>query len=97
MAWMQTTVPTGTDLKPIRGKLFNLAMAGTAGGKLDYELAILTREDGPDTVVMLSPRSQKYVFGLPGDWVEAADPAAHGWTLLYSAGVSLDELGLRDD
>ena len=95
MAWMQTTVPHGTDPLPYRKRLFNLATAGTAGGKLDPDLGLLTREEGGQTVLLVTPPGVKYVHMLPGDWVETADPKAHGWTIVWTIGSSLSDLGLK--
>ncbi len=98
MNWMQTTVPHGTDPKPIRSSLFNLAMAGTAGGKLDTELAIFSREAGDQTVLLLSPRASRFAFRMPGEWVEVSedDLKAHAWKTVYTTGVDPDELGLTE-
>ena len=95
MAWMQTTVPGGTDTLPYRKRLFNFATAGTAGGKLDADLGILSRTDGDQMVLMLTPPAVKYTHMMPGDWTEVADPKAHGWTVIYTVGSSLSDLGLK--
>ncbi len=98
MAWMQTTVPQGTDVKPIRGSLFNLAMAGTAGGKLDTELAIFTRDEGDQTILLLSPRASRFAFRMKNEWVEVSEEEVkkHAWKTAYTTGVDPDELGLTE-
>ena len=96
MAWMQTTVPHLTDPKPLRGALLNLAIAGTAGGKLNPELALLSRDVGDQTIVLMSPAAVRYAEWMPGEWVEVADPEVHVWKMIYSTGIEMDELGLKE-
>ena len=96
MAWMQSAAPLGTDPKPYKGALLARAMASGTTGKLDPDLALMSRDEGDKTIFLLSPAAAKHAHGMPGDWAETADAPDHAWTMIYEVDISLKELGLKE-
>ena len=95
MPFMQSAAPLGTDSKPYRAALLGRAMAAGTTGKLDPDMAIMARDEGDQTIFLLSPAAAKYAHGLPGDWTEAADAKDHAWRMIYDVDISLEDLGLK--
>ena len=96
MAFMQSEAPLGTDPKPYRGALLARAMAAGTTGKLDPDLALMSRDEGDKTIFLLSPAAAKHAPGMPGEWVESTDAKDHAWTMIYEVDISLKELGLKE-
>lgn len=95
--WLQREVSFAEDPLELQEKLYALSVASAAGGnQVNRDLALLSRTNKQNRQVwLLSPVAAKHAHLLPGQWVPAHDITAHGWSLLYSSGVTHEELGLR--
>ncbi len=98
MAWMQMKVPERSDAEVVTDRLAKASARLENAGTPEPQMALLCRDvDGPGILayqLVLTPVTGRYAALLPGDWVETEPPRGGGWTLLFSAGVSLADLGL---
>ena len=90
--------PERSDADVVIDRLASATERLEAAGTPEPGLALLCRDvDGPGLLahlLVLSPAAGRYAALLPGDWVEAEPPQGGGWTLLFSAGATLADLGL---
>lgn len=94
--WLQTTVPFAHDPEKLQDGLYISSLMEAATTGLDPNVALLCRDvDYKVTHLLLTPAAAKYADRLSGEWVPV-DPTPHGWAVLYSAGVTVADLGLRD-
>lgn len=67
-----------------------------AKGAIDRGIALFVREAERGIDVWLpSPAATRHAHLLPGPWAPAEHPEKDGWALLYLAGVTHEELGLK--
>lgn len=97
MGWMSSVAAYGVDPKPVQEALYACAMVEAASGKgVNRQVALLERPvEHQNVVYLLTPAAAAYVDRLPWTWVDAEDPTAFAWGVSYSAGVTVEELGLR--
>lgn len=96
--WMRCDVPYQTDPEPVQEALFAAALGqARTRGAIDPGVMLLVRmsDDRDLDHWFLSPAGSVYAEHLPGDWRPTEKPSGGGWSVLYSAGVSLEELGLE--
>ncbi len=99
MAWLQSEVPFGRMKETeVQEALYQCSLAEAAAGKLDRRIGLFSREQRFEkTILLLSPEAAKYAPHLPGSWTEEPDPARYRWAVLYTAGATLDDFGLRSE
>ncbi len=96
MAWKQCIVGPFTDSLPIVDMLIVQALRDAVAGCLDDHVALLSMKvESGGALLVLTPEAAAYAKALPGDWSDIQPPNLDGWSLLYTAGATMAELGLR--
>src|SRR5215510_16199799 len=91
MGWKQRTTSFPCAFNEIQGpfeKLFIL-LGGSPG------MALFNRRDGKNDIYLLTPEAAEHSAALGGEWVDAADPTEHGWSLAVGHQAAPERFGLR--
>jgi len=88
-----SVVPHDTDVTPVVDALKAASLLEDEAPRARPPgLALLARDDGDRTVLLVTPEAARHAHTLPGTWVDT-DPGSHSWKLIHLDRATPEEIG----